>query len=125
MALDVYDQIYAFINGYLLVEATQIQTGLESDDQRILTLIKGFAGISPSPDVRVVKVENVVPSTGFEFDFERAKLNRELIEIKLQSGATGKSMISKGFLLNVNLDGGVGKATTVSFDFVGEPAIFE
>jgi len=83
MALDVYDQIYAFINGNLLVEATQIQTGLESDDQRILTLIKGFAGISPSPDVRVVKVENVVPSTGFEFDFEKAKLNRELIEIKL------------------------------------------
>jgi|JI10StandDraft_1071094.scaffolds.fasta_scaffold166266_2 hypothetical protein len=125
MALDLYDQIYAFINGDLLVEATQVQTGLESDDQKIMTLIKGFAGIAPSPDVRVVKVENVVPSTGFEFDFERAKLDRTLIEIKLQSGATGKSMISKGFIMAVNIDAGVGKALTVSFDFVGEPALFE
>lgn len=125
MALDIYDQIYAYINGNLLVEATQIQTGLESDDQRIMTLVKGFAGITPSPDVRVVKVENVVPSTGFEFDFERAKLDRQLVELKLQSGATGKSMISKGFFMSVNVDGGVGKTLTVSFDFVGEPAIFE
>lgn len=125
MALDVYDQIYVYINGNVLVEGTQVQTGLESDDQKVMTILKGFAGISPSPDVRVVKMENVVPSTGFEFDFEAAKLNRELVELKLQSGATGKTMISRGFIMVVSLDSGVGKTTTVSFDFVGEPAKFE
>ncbi len=123
-ALDIYDQIYVFINGQLLVESTTMQTGLESDDQKVLTLVKGFAGITPSPDVRVAKVENVVPSTGFEFDFEKAKKERQLIELKLQSGATGKTMISKGFLMHVSIESGVGKTTQVSFDFAGEPNLF-
>src|SRR5215468_7357927 len=115
-APDIYDQIYAYINGGLLVESTTIQTALESDDQKIMTLVKGFAGITPSPDVRTVKVENVVPSTGFEFDFEKAKKERQLIELKLQSGATGKCMISKGFILHVSIEAGVGKTLQVSFD---------
>ena len=124
MALDVYDQIYPYINGKLLAEAVSVQTGLESDDQKVMTLVKGFAGITPSPDVRTVKAENVVPSTGFEFDFERAKKERWLIELRLQSGATGKSMTSKGFILHVSIEAGVGKQLMVSFDFVGEPSLF-
>lgn len=124
MALDVYDQIYLYINGKLMVESISVQTGLESDDQKVMTLVKGFAGITPSPDVRTVKVENAVPSTGFEFDFERAKKERWLVEVRLQSGATGKSMTSKGFILHVSIEAGVGKQLMVSFDFVGEPNIF-
>lgn len=124
-APDIYDQIYIFLNGQLLAESTQIQTSLESDDQKIMTLVKGFAGITPSPDVRTVKVENVVPSGGFEFDFEKAKKERQLVELKLQSGATGKAMTSKGFLLHVSIEAGVGKTLQVSFDFVGEPSTFQ
>jgi hypothetical protein len=125
MALDIYDQIYLYINGSLMAEAISVQTGLESDDQRILTLAKGFSGITPSPDVRTVKVENAVPSTGFEFDFEKAKKERRQIEIRMQSGATGKQCTSKGFLTQVSIDAGVGKALMLNFEFVGEPAIFE
>jgi hypothetical protein len=125
MALDIYDQMYPYINGQLLAEAVTVQTGLESDDQRIMTLVKGFAGITPSPDVRVVKIDNVIPSTGFEFDFEGSKRNRDLIEIKLQSAATGKVCSTQGFITHVQIDAGVGKTTQVSFDFVGEPSIFQ
>jgi hypothetical protein len=124
MALDIYSQTFPYINGSLLAESVSVQTGLESDDQRIMTLLKGFAGITPSPDVRVVKIENVIPSTGFEFNFEKAKKDRQLIEIKLQL-SSGKSMTSKGFITHVTVESGVGKTTQVSLDFVGEPSIFE
>jgi hypothetical protein len=123
-ALDIYDQYYLFINGKLMVESISLQTVLESDDQKVMTLVKGFAGITPSPDIRTVKVENAVPSTGFEFDFERAKKERWLVELRLQSGATGKTMTSKGFFLHVSVEAGVGKTLTVGFEFVGEPSIF-
>ena len=126
MALDVYDQIYIRLNGKLLAEAVSVETGLESDDQLAMTLSKGFAGISPSPDVRKVKVENLVPSTGFEFNFEKAKKDRELVEVQLLSGATGKTMTSKGFLHGaVAITAGVGQLLKVSFEFVGEPNIFQ
>lgn len=123
--MDIYDQIYVYINGQLLAEAISVQTAIESDDQKVLTLAKGFGGITPSPDVRTAKVENAVPSAGFEFDFEKAKRDRAVVELRLQSGATGKTMTSKGFLMNVSIDAGVGKVLSVSFDFSGEPAIFE
>lgn len=125
MALDIYDQMYVFLNGKILAEAVSVQTGLESDDQDVMTLLKGFAGITPSPDIRRVKVDNVVPSSGFEFDFEKAKKERTVVECKLQSGATGKAMTSKGFIRNPSIDSGVGKTTVVSFEFVGEPNLFQ
>lgn len=124
MALALYDQVYVFIDGALLSEALTVATGIESDDQDVATMVKGFSGVSPGPQRRTVKVESAVPSSGFEYPFEKKYKDRSVVEIKLQSGSTGKSMVSSGFFTNVNVDAGVGKATTVSFEFKGEPSIF-
>lgn len=125
MALDLYDQVYVFVDGALLSEALTVATGLESDDQDVATMVKGFAGLTPGPQRRTVKVENAVPSAGFEYPFEKKYKDRSVVQIKLQSGSTGKSMVSDGFFTGVNVDAGVGKSTSVSFEFKGEPSIFE
>jgi hypothetical protein len=125
MALDLYDQVYIEAQGMLLAENTSISTDLMSDDQDVLTTAKGFAGISPSPDMRTVSCENVVPATtGIEVQMEEWKLNRTQITLRLIFGGSGKSCISKGFFKKVSVSGGVGQTVKVSFEFTGTAAAF-
>lgn len=120
----LYDQIFLFINGGLMAENTSIDTELSSDVQQVMTIVKQFAGITPSPIVRTVTAENVVPLTGFEFDFEQKFIDSEEIEIMLQQGGSGKKTTSKGYFTGVPVSSGVGKTATVSFSFVGTASAF-
>ena len=45
--MQIYDQMYAYINGKLLAENTSIGTELTGNQQEVDTLVRGFAGISP------------------------------------------------------------------------------
>lgn len=124
-ALDLHDQIYGYWNGKLLVTITAIDTSLQGDDQTVMTIVKGFAGISPSPKTRTINFEGVVPATtGLEFEIEKSFRDSIQAEVKLQFGGSGKKLISKGYAGAVNIKGGVGQTTTVSFTFTGEPSIF-
>ncbi len=120
----LYDQIFLFINGALMAENTSIDTELSSDVQQVMTIVKQFAGITPSPIVRTVTAENVIPLTGFEFDFEQKFIDSEEVEIMLQQGGSGKKTTSKGYFTGVPVSSGVGKTATVSFSFVGTPSAF-
>ena len=120
----LYDQIFLFINGQLMAENTQIDTELSSDVQQVMTIVKQFAGITPSPIVRTVTGENVIPLTGFEFDFEQKFIDSEEVEIMLQQGGSGKKTTSKGYFTGVPVSAGVGKTATVSFSFVGSASPF-
>lgn len=126
MALDLYDQVFVEVNGKVLSENTSVTTGLVGDDQDVETTVKGFAGISPSPKKRTITCENVVPATvGLEADFEQWFLDSTEITIRLTLGGSGKSVVSKGFLKKpADIQSGVGKTTTVSFEFTGTPAVF-
>ena len=46
--MQLYDKVYIYINGKLLAENTSVSTSLESDQQEVKTLVRGFAGISPT-----------------------------------------------------------------------------
>ncbi len=120
----IYDQVYAFYKGALISEQTSVETSLESDIQRVMTLPKGFAGITPSPHIRTIKVENVVPIGGIELEIEDAFRNSEEVELQLQLGGSGQKCTSKGFIESVQISSGVGRTTTLSFSFVGEPSVF-
>ena len=84
--MQLYDQVYIYINGKLLAENTSVSTNLEGEQQEVSTTVKGFAGISAGPDKRVVSLENVVPVKGMEFAIEEAYLNKAELEVRLQFG---------------------------------------
>ena len=120
----LYDQIFMFIDTGLAAENTTVDTELSSDVQQVLTIAKGFAGITPSPHVRTITAESVIPVSGFEFDYETAFLNSQEVAITLQQGGSGKKVDSDGYFTNVAVSAGVGRTATVSFQFVGTAAAF-
>ena len=121
----LYHQIYMYFNGALAVENTTIETSLEADDQDAETIPKGWAGITPAPRKRKVSGDSLIPNTGFEFRFEKAFLEAEEVEIKLQHGGSGKTCVSKGYFRSVKVGAGVGKSATVSFEFTGTASEFK
>lgn len=123
MALEIYDQVYPYINGDLLCEAISVESGLENNDQDVFTLKKGWAGQTPSPKKRVTNIENAHPQSGFEFDFEEAELKCTIVTLGLQTGG-GSKMLSNGFIRNTRIRTGAGESTSVSFEHHGEPSKF-
>ena len=121
----LYNQIYLTVNGVPLAENTSVETSLDADIQDVLTVGKGWAGITPSPITRSVSVNNVVPLTGVEFDFGAKMMASEEVTIMMQEGDGGKKCVTKGYITNVPRSAGVGATTTISFTFKGTPAIFE
>ena len=118
----LYGQYVLFVDGILLANCTAIESELTSDDQEVMTVVLGWAGLSPSPDVRRFTISNVSPVAGEDYEFEQAKLNRTNLELKFQQVGSGKSLISKGYIMRVQRSGGVGQTVTVGFDFVGTPS---
>lgn len=120
----LYDQVFLKVDGGLAAENTTIDTEIVSDIQQVMSIPKGFAGVTPSPHTRTVTAESVVPVSGFEFDYEAAFLNSQEVELTLQLGGSGKETVTKGYFTNVSVSAGVGRTATVSFQFVGTAASF-
>ena len=124
--MQLYDQMYAYINGKLLAENTSIGTELTGQQQEVDTLVRGFAGISPGPDKRTISFENVIPVSGMEVEVEKYYLNKVELDVRLQQGGSGRKYEGKGFVQpGIKVDSGVGKTTTVSFSMVCDPGAFE
>ncbi len=124
--MQLYDQMYAYINGKLLAENTSIGTELTGQQQEVDTLVRGFAGISPGPDKRTISFENVIPVSGMEVEVEKYYLNKVELDVRLQQGGSGRKYEGKGFVQpGIKVDSGVGKTTTLSFSMVCDPGAFE
>lgn len=124
--MPLYDQMYARVNGQPLAENTTLSVGRESDDQEILTILQGFAGISPSPIMTRISGTEVVPISGIEFDVEKMYLERQEVSFAVQFGGSGKTLETKGYFVKaLKLDAGVGKPVALDFEFVGQVAAFQ
>ena len=124
--MQLYDQMYAYLNGKLLAENTSIGTELTGQQQEVETLVRGFAGISPGPDKRTISFENVIPVSGMEVEVEKYYLNKVELDVRLQQGGSGRKYEGKGFVQpGIKVDSGVGKTTTLSFSMVCDPGAFE
>lgn len=125
MALELYDQLFIELNGILLAENTSLSVDLTSDDQDVMTTVKGWSGVSPSPDMRTISGEGVIASTvGIEVSMEEWKLNRTEVTARVIFGGSGKSFVSKGVIKKVSASGGVGQTAKVTFEFTGTPSAF-
>lgn len=120
MALQVYDNIFVYMNGLLLQENTQVQISWEGDDQDIFTLAKGYAGISPAPVKTVIQLTNMAPPTGSEFDAPAAFISKAKQVCKLQKGSTGQTIEVECFVRAPATSAGVGQVTNENFSLHGE-----
>lgn len=121
----IYAQMVPSLDGQLLAEATSVETSIENKDTDVETLIKDWAGITPSPKVRRTSVENMELAAGVEFPFEEKELTNQIVELGLQMFGSGQKLASRGFLRNVRKRAGVGQNLIVSFEHIGEPTKFE
>lgn len=123
--LQLYDQVFAWIDGKLLAENTSVSVEQQGDDQDVMTVVKGFAGVSPSPKKTMVSFENVVPIVGFEFDAFKSFNETSFHVLRLQLGGSGKQLNTKGVVRAPKMGSGTGQTTTLSFEFHGAPARFQ
>lgn len=120
-----YGQLMVTVNGILSMDASDCEVGNVNKDQDVETLAGGWRGITVSPDMTTAKIDSFVQATGFEIDFEKMEQTRQIVTVGFQMLGAGKKRASRGFVRNVRVKTGVGKNSTVDFDFAGEPSKFE
>lgn len=76
------------INGRVQAECKKISVSLDSQDNEVNTMVKGFAGFSDGPGKATVSVESAVPKKGFEFSFARAVVEKRTVSLVYKSGGT-------------------------------------
>ena len=120
----LYNQLYIYLNGALLVENATVETSLERSDANIFDLRTGWAGISAGPAFRRISSSNFIPLTGAQFDFEKLYLDKIRVVIRLVEAAGGKTLNSTGFITAVTRSASVGNNYTVNFEFRGTAESF-
>lgn len=119
----MYSLLYVVTNGTLLAEEQSVDMSRTSNAQTVLTVAKGFAGVSPGAAMIEVDVTNAIPSGGFEFDMG-AKI-AGLIPIDVQVlGPGGKSTNGKMFVVSDTIRHGVNQEAKYTFKALGALALF-
>lgn len=124
MAIEVYDQVFPFVNGGVLSDATEVSTEIKGSTQEVSTLLKDLAGFTPGPKMREVSIDNAVAISGDIYQIETYFLDNTIVTLKLMNGGSGKMYEGKGFFTSAKVSSGVGKTTTFSFTWVGEAKAF-
>lgn len=113
----LYSSAFVTIDSSILSEASSVSVSRKSGASNVLTLAKGFAGVSPGANMIEVKVTNAVPAVGFEIDF--SKMIGNLVPVEIGIFAAGKQLISKGFITEDDLKKAVNGDATLDITFVG------
>jgi len=119
----IYNNIYVVLNGSVLAEAVTVETSLERATAEVFSVVNGFEGVTTGPLVRRVSVSNVIPPLGSMYpEFENMMATNEKVELMLQEGSSGRTMVVRGFITAVSRSAGVGQNSELSFEFVGGAA---
>jgi len=123
MATDLYSKAQVYVNGGLLSEEASVTIKRTTGAQIIKTVAKGFAGVSPGAPMVEISISNAVPSADFELDPGSFMLALEPAEVTVF--AAGKTLTSKGFILDDNFSHGVETPSKLDFNFTGGFAEWE
>lgn len=112
--LAIYVVCFEYADGALLAETQSISIDRETGAQRVATLAKGWAGVTPGVAMCTFTVEAAVPAAGFEFD--AGKKMAGLIPTKLYTlGPGGKQFKGEAIILGDSFKQGVGQAAAYTF----------
>ncbi len=120
-------QLYALLffgaNGTLFAEEEEIDTRRTAGAQRVFTVMKGLAGLSPGAALIEVTVRSAVPNGGFEFDMGKFILGYVPVNCQVW-GPGGTNVKASFFIEHDSLRHGVNQPASYSFDGVAPMALF-
>lgn len=119
----LYALLFEYADGQLLAETQNVTVTRQTGAQRVLTLAKGWSGVSPGAAVSEIMVEGAVPAAGFEFD--AGKKLATLVITKLYTlGPGGKIYKGEVIIMGDTLKQGVGQPATYTFNAEGPLAFW-
>lgn len=107
-----------FVNSNQMAEASSFSVKRMSNSQPVETLAKQYAGESPGAARMEVSITVHVPTADFELNPGKFIKKSESVQIDIVH-PNGKTLTSKGFILDDNLDEAVNSAVKLVFNFRG------
>ena len=117
MADILYATIEAYIDGSKVAQATSVKLSRTTKAQQVDTMGLGFAGMSEGAKMITVSIDNAVPSADFELDPGSYMTRLRSVELTLFSA--GRTLTSKGFIIDDNYSKSTNSPSALSFEFLG------
>jgi hypothetical protein len=121
--LETYTKAVVYVNSSLLSEEASVTIKRMSGAQPVKTTAKGLSGFSPGAPMMTISVSNAVPSADFELDPGKMIEGVEIAEVTIF--AAGRTLTSKGAILDDNFSHAVETASKLDFEFTGQFAQWE
>ena len=121
--LQLYSIMFFSGDGTLLAEEQQIDVRRTANAQRVMTVAKGFAGLSPGAPLMEMTVSNAVPQGGFEFDMGKKILGLIPLDVQVW-GPGGTTAKGKAFVEHDSIRHGVNQETNYTFECVMPMTLF-
>lgn len=108
----LYSPIFVMIDGKLLTEEASVSIDKKSGLQPVMTVAKGFAGMSQGATTLEVTIETAAPSADFEFNPDAYMRTGAVVEIGLVM--SGRQTTVKGFLTDATYSHSVNNESKVT-----------
>lgn len=122
MALQDFARLFVMVDSVLQVFVESIGIQTDSGNIEIYTF-DGLAGFSPGPGKITLSLNYAVPLAGFETNFQKMVVDRQVHSI--QVGVGSNALITEGKFNTDNIQGSTSSATQGSVTFTGKLAPFE
>lgn len=108
----LYSSAYVTIDGKLLTEETSVTVDKKSGLNPVLTVAKGFAGMSQGAAMAEISIENAVPAADFEFNPDQYMRTGAIVEVGVLMAT--RQTVFKGFITEGTYSHAVNKEGTLS-----------
>lgn len=122
MSTKLYSDIPIYIDGALATEHNKVQIERDAGNQEIVTVARGYAGVSPGAMTMRVTVTQAVPAAGFENNLGRKMAARETVEFT--AFVAGQKLTQKMYVMSDSISGGANEKSDMSFTLHGPWADF-
>lgn len=115
----LYEQAAIFLDKNSLAEVESFDVTHVSGASNIVTMVKGFAGISPGAKMTQITGKSAIPRAGLEYD-AIDKLQNDT-EVEVVYFRAGKKVSCKGFITECKEQYSASNPSAFDFTFVGVP----
>lgn len=118
MSLQTYSIVTTYWNGSLLSEETTVSIDRDTRAQEIVTVSKGFSGLSPGAPIMQVSIDSAVPAADFELN--PGPYMKALAVGEFTAFAAGRTLTAKGFIIKDNTSHSANAESKISYSFILE-----
>lgn len=123
MSVQIYSNALVTVNGRLLTEEASVTITKNSGLNPVMTVAKGFAGMSQGAGTAEVDVDNAVPSADFEFNPDPFMKAGATVEVGILMA--GRQTVFVGFITSATYAHSVNQESKLSFKIMCGFEVFE